>query len=82
MKFHLRTRLTSALALVRHLETPSGAHSVHSVPQDLRVQCRQRKLTPAGSKEELMERLKEHMQSSGDLCAPIALLAAHPCIAT
>lgn len=35
--------------------------------KDLRIQCRARGLSPAGGKEQLSERLKEHMLSTGDL---------------
>lgn len=34
--------------------------------QDLRIQCRQRQLSPAGGKEALAERVREHMVQSGD----------------
>jgi hypothetical protein len=40
-----------------------------AIAQDLRIQCRQRGLSPAGGKEELTERLKEHMMKTQDLCA-------------
>lgn len=42
--------------------------------QDLRVQCRQRKLSPAGCREELGERLKERMLETQDLYASASLL--------
>ena len=35
--------------------------------KDLRIQCRARGITPAGSREALVERLKEHMIETGDL---------------
>lgn len=35
--------------------------------KDLRNQCRARGLTPAGSRESLMDRLQEHMLSTGDM---------------
>lgn len=35
--------------------------------KDLRVQCRARGLSPAGGKEQLSDRLKEHMLATGDL---------------
>ena len=41
----------------------------HLTVQDLRIQCRQRGLSPAGSKEDLAERLKDHMRQTKDLCA-------------
>ncbi|GBF95427.1 hypothetical protein Rsub_08389 [Raphidocelis subcapitata] len=34
--------------------------------KDLRIQCRARGLSPAGGKEQLSERLKEHMLQTGD----------------
>lgn len=51
-------------------------HDITALPdecarvQDLRIQCRQRGLTPAGGREDLAERLKEHMLRTQDLCAP------------
>jgi SPIRAL1-like protein len=35
--------------------------------KDLRIQCRARGLSPAGGKEQLADRLKEHMLETGDL---------------
>lgn len=35
--------------------------------KDLRNQCRARGLTPAGSRESLLDRLQEHMMQTGDL---------------
>jgi SPIRAL1-like protein len=35
--------------------------------KDLRVQCRVRGVSPAGSKETLEQRLKEHMFATNDL---------------
>ena len=35
--------------------------------KDLRIQCRARGLSPAGGKEQLSDRLKEHMLATGDL---------------
>lgn len=35
--------------------------------KDLRIQCRARGLNPAGAKESITERLKEHMLATGDL---------------
>jgi SPIRAL1-like protein len=35
--------------------------------KDLRIQCRARGLSPAGGKEQLSERLKEHMMATQDL---------------
>ena len=37
--------------------------------QDLRIQCRARGISPAGSRQTLLERLGEHMMATGDLCA-------------
>lgn len=34
--------------------------------KDLRIQCRVRGISPAGGKEQLSERLKEHMLATGD----------------
>lgn len=34
--------------------------------KDLRIQCRVRGLNPAGGKEQLTERLKEHMIATND----------------
>jgi len=42
---------------------------VWALSQDLRVQCRQRKLSPAGNRDELAERLKELMLATQDLYA-------------
>ncbi len=36
--------------------------------KDLRIQCRARGLSPAGGKEQLSERLQEHMLATSDLC--------------
>jgi hypothetical protein len=41
--------------------------------QDLRTQCRQRKLSPAGGREQLAERLKEDMLSKNDLYGSVSL---------
>ncbi len=38
--------------------------------KDLRIQCRARGVSPAGSREALMERIKEHMIETQDLCVP------------
>lgn len=38
--------------------------------KDLRVQCRARGISPAGSREALADRLKDHMLATNDLCAP------------
>jgi SPIRAL1-like protein len=35
--------------------------------KDLRIQCRARGLSPAGGKEQLSDRLKEHMLATQDL---------------
>lgn len=35
--------------------------------KDLRIQCRGRGLSPAGGKEQLSDRLKEHMLATNDL---------------
>ena len=35
--------------------------------KDLRIQCRVRGLSPAGGKEQLSERLRDHMLATGDL---------------
>lgn len=35
--------------------------------KDLRIQCRARSLNPGGSREVLMERLKEHILQTGDV---------------
>jgi SPIRAL1-like protein len=35
--------------------------------KDLRIQCRARGLNPAGGKEQLTERLREHMIATNDL---------------
>ena len=37
--------------------------------QDLRIQCRARGISPAGSRQTLLERLGEHMMATKDLCA-------------
>jgi SPIRAL1-like protein len=34
--------------------------------KDLRIQCRVRGISPAGGKEQLTERLKEHMIATND----------------
>jgi hypothetical protein len=34
--------------------------------KDLRIQCRARGLNPGGGKEDLLERIKEHMMSTND----------------
>ncbi len=39
----------------------------HLMLKDLRIQCRARGITPAGSREALIERLKEHMLDTNDL---------------
>jgi len=36
--------------------------------KDLRIQCRARGLNPGGGRETLVERLRENILSSGDLC--------------
>ena len=38
--------------------------------KDLRIQCRARGITPAGSREALLERLRDDMLATNDLCAP------------
>jgi SPIRAL1-like protein len=35
--------------------------------KDMRVTCRARGLSPAGGKEQLAQRLREHMVATGDL---------------
>lgn len=35
--------------------------------KDLRIQCRARGLSPAGGKEQLADRIAEHMMATGDL---------------
>jgi hypothetical protein len=35
--------------------------------KDMRIQCRLRGLSPAGGKEQLTDRLKEHMVATNDL---------------
>jgi SPIRAL1-like protein len=35
--------------------------------KDLRIQCRARGISPAGGKEQLAERVREHMLETGDL---------------
>lgn len=35
--------------------------------KDLRIQCRARGLNPGGSRETLVERVKEHMLETGDM---------------
>lgn len=35
--------------------------------KDMRIQCRARGLSPAGGKEQLTERLREHMIATNDL---------------
>lgn len=35
--------------------------------KDLRNQCRARNLSPAGSRDTLLERLEQHMLDTGDL---------------
>jgi SPIRAL1-like protein len=37
--------------------------------KDLRIQCRARGITPAGSREALLERLRDDMLATRDLCA-------------
>jgi hypothetical protein len=44
---------------------PPRSHA-HTAPQDLRIQCRARGLSPAGGKEQLSDRLKEHMIATND----------------
>lgn len=39
----------------------------HLMMKDLRIQCRARGITPAGGREALIERLKEHMLDTNDL---------------
>lgn len=39
----------------------------HLMVKDLRIQCRARGITPAGSRDVLVERLREHMIDTGDL---------------
>ncbi len=39
----------------------------HLMMKDLRIQCRARGITPAGGREALIERLREHMLDTGDL---------------
>ena len=39
----------------------------HLMVKDLRIQCRARGITPAGSRDVLIERLREHMIDTGDL---------------
>jgi len=34
--------------------------------KDLRIQCRARDLNPAGGRDALLERLRQHMLDSGD----------------
>ena len=36
--------------------------------KDLRIQCRARGLNPGGGKETLMERLRDNMLSTGNMC--------------
>jgi SPIRAL1-like protein len=38
-----------------------------AVLKDMRVTCRARGLSPAGGKEQLAQRLREHMLTTGDL---------------
>lgn len=38
--------------------------------KDLRIQCRARGISPAGSRETLMQSLKENMLETGDWCGP------------
>lgn len=39
--------------------------------KDLRIQCRARGLNPGGGKETLMERLRDHMLSTGNMCVAV-----------
>ena len=39
----------------------------HLMIKDLRIQCRASAITPAGSRDVLVERLREHMIDTGDL---------------
>lgn len=39
--------------------------------KDLRIQCRARGLNPGGGKETLMERLRDHMLSTGNMCVMV-----------
>lgn len=39
----------------------------HLMMKDLRIQCRARGITPAGGREALIERLREHMLDTNDL---------------
>jgi SPIRAL1-like protein len=39
----------------------------HLLLKDLRIQCRARGLSPAGSREALIERLRDHMLETKDL---------------
>ena len=52
--------------------------------KDLRVQCRARGVTPAGGREALIERLRDNMLETQDLCVlplPTALLLLQdPCM--
>lgn len=45
--------------------------------KDLRIQCRARGVSPAGSRESLIERIKEHMIETQDLCVPTLNIANH-----
>jgi len=36
--------------------------------KDLRIQCRARGLNPGGGRESLVERIKDHMLQTGDMC--------------
>jgi hypothetical protein len=38
--------------------------------KDLRIQCRARGISPAGSRETLLQSLKENMLQTGDWCGP------------
>jgi SPIRAL1-like protein len=42
--------------------------------KDLRIQCRARGINPGGGRETLVDRLRENMLSSGDLCVLVRFL--------
>ena len=42
--------------------------------KDLRIQCRARGINPGGGRETLVDRLRENMLSSGDLCVLVCFL--------
>ena len=59
-------QLWRGLQVVRSLTEVNDALK-HLMLQDLRIQCRARGISPAGSRPTLLERLAEHMMATGDL---------------